>query len=142
MKTILILHGRWWSSQSRQKTRLELEQKGYHVIVPDLPGFWETILKKVFTIHDYASWIKNNINLPEHYSIIAHSNGGRIALHGIDNKIFNPEKLILVNSAGIDLENDPSRKRKLKRKFVKVMSLVANHISKNMPALPVILSQI
>lgn len=55
------------------------------------------------------------IQNPQSLIIIAHSNGGRIALHLASTHPDLVSQLILINSAWVDLSYDPSRYRTIKR---------------------------
>lgn len=143
---ILILHGRWWSSASREKVGQWLAHAWHDVWIPDLAGHGQTPLPHPYTIDDYTAdvvdFIQQTIHhagdvLPDkggvpnefgtegllpsaiHHSqsviLIAHSNGGRIALHLAATHPELVSQLILVNSAGVDLSYDPSRWRQAKR---------------------------
>ena len=113
--------------------------------IPDLAGHGQTPLPHPYTIDDYTAdvvdFIENEIQnskfkiqnngketnspTPQQVAgqahqitkslIIAHSNGGRIALHLAATHPDLVDQLILVNSAGIDLSYDPSRYRTIKR---------------------------
>ncbi|MBU2578852.1 alpha/beta hydrolase [Patescibacteria group bacterium] len=103
-KQILILHGWAGNSGSWKQVREILENNGYNVIVPDLPGFGDAPLPtKSWSVSDYADFIFRFIqphNLDKFY-LLGHSFGGRIA---IKFSVKYPEKLktlILVSSAGI-----------------------------------------
>ncbi|MBP7884807.1 alpha/beta hydrolase, partial [Patescibacteria group bacterium] len=101
--------------------------------IPDLAGHGQTPLPHAYTIDDYTQDVVNFIentmhnaqciihndeseeSNPKSLIIIAHSNGGRIALHLAATHPDLVDQLILVNSAGIDLSYDPSRYRTIKR---------------------------
>lgn len=146
-QTILILHGRWWSSASRKTIGEWLHKLGYTVLIPDLPGFGDTPLPHAFTIEDYGQRVKEFIihnteftnsptllktgqanqftnSLNNQFTIIGHSNGGRIALSSISQGLLKPDQLILINSAGIDLAHDPSLIRTTKRMLWKHLAQI------------------
>ncbi|MBI2449991.1 MAG: alpha/beta hydrolase [Candidatus Nealsonbacteria bacterium] len=102
MNTILILHG--WGSSSKNWSRVKelLENQGYKVFVPDLPGFGENSApEKPWSVDDYTEWTRrycDKNNLP-HFFLIGHSFGGGIA---VKFSCAYPEmvsKLILVSPA-------------------------------------------
>ncbi len=106
--TILVLHGRWWSSASRKKVLEWYVSLGYSVFVPDLPGFGNTPLPYPFAIEDYARRVQqfiDQISIPSHHkiTILWHSNGGRIAVYAIIQHIIRCDSLILNNAAGIPI---------------------------------------
>jgi pimeloyl-ACP methyl ester carboxylesterase len=136
MKTILILHG--WGSCAKNWSPVKklLENQGYKVFIPDLPGFGEnkvftshtsldaSRLTRVFgenppplqvwTINDYVEWVENYCeenNLSQFY-LLGHSFGGTVAIKFTIKKPEKIEKLFLAASAGI-------RKKSIKIKIIK-----------------------
>lgn len=111
--SILILHGWWGSSDSWVEVWDILYKAWYNVIIPDLPGFWWTILEKVFTIDDYAKIIEKLVNILnlKNFILLWHSNGWAISIRLINRWNINPEKLILNNSAWIRQKTTISLKR-------------------------------
>lgn len=100
---ILILHGWWGSSDSRFAIAEKLCTLGYNVYIPDLPWFWKTALNRVYTVDDYAKDVENfemKLNIWP-VILIGHSNGGRISIRIIKNKLIQVKKLFLIGSAGI-----------------------------------------
>lgn len=100
--TILILHG--WNGRSEKWLPVKrlLEQDGYSVHVPQLPGFIHDT-DKPWNLDSYVKWAYQYTKLHHlnHITVIGHSNGGRI---GIKLAIKYPElvdRLILVASGGI-----------------------------------------
>ena len=99
MKTLLILHG--WGSRAENWSRVKelLENQGYKVFVPDLPGFGENSpLSRAWTIDDYVEWVsdfceKNNLS---QFFLLGHSFGGAIAIKFIDKFPEKVQSLILV----------------------------------------------
>ncbi len=89
MNTVLILHG-WGSSlENWIPVKNLLENQGYKVFVPDLPGFGETPKpEKPWSIDDYVEWIKRFCEKQkqvhgksiEPFFLIGHSFGGGIAV--------------------------------------------------------------
>lgn len=102
-KTVLILHG--WADSSRgwQAFRQKLA-KNYDVIVVDLPGFGGTQTPEAtWGLDDYAAFVGNFLQKikAKPYAVIAHSNGGAMAIRGLAKKQFAAERLVLLGSAGI-----------------------------------------
>jgi len=101
-KSVVILHG--WNGRSIKWLPVQhlLEQQGYTVYVPQLPGFVHDT-NKPWNIDDYVQWVhqyakRHRLN---RITVIGHSNGGRI---GIKLAIKFPtlvDRLILVASGGI-----------------------------------------
>ncbi len=124
--TILILHGRGWSSASRKTVWAWLATLWYSVFIPDLPWFGETPLPHAYTIHDYSQRVNDFIIATkiQHWTltVLWHSNGWRIASYGIGKGLLKADHLILMNSAGVNLSYDPSRWRRNKRKIWKTIA--------------------
>lgn len=101
---ILILHGWGGASDSWTQVQKILANQGHRVIVPDLPGFGKSDLPQVpWSLDEYLNWFSNfvqNLNF-NHFFLLGHSFGGRIA---IKFSAKYPEKilgLILSSAAGI-----------------------------------------
>lgn len=82
MKTpIVILHG-WRKLASDYLAIKEIfEDKGYNVLVPDLPGnSKQELIKEVMNIEDYAEWLKNYLDKKniKKAIFVCHSFGGRV----------------------------------------------------------------
>ncbi len=118
-QSILILHG-WWGSSDSWIKFSELLEENYHIIIPDLPGFWKTKIHETFTLEKYAESVEEMIWELGVTDIILwwHSNGWAIASMISGRKKIVIKKLVLNNSAGI--RND--RRRWLKRKVLGVFS--------------------
>lgn len=102
--TILVLHG-WGAASSQYETLGSLlEKKGFHVIVPDLPGWGSTPPPPCpWDVEDYMNWVGDFISALklEKFVLFGHSFGGRVS---IKYSAKYPEKiqaLILCSSAGI-----------------------------------------
>lgn len=102
--TVLFLHG--WGAHRGLVWPLaaRIAQRGYHVIVPDLPGFGETQPPSTaWTVFDYANYVVallDSFNIDTCY-LFGHSFGGRLGLilgaeHG-----HRIRRMVLANSAGI-----------------------------------------
>lgn len=115
MKTILILHG--WGSCAKNWNFVKklLEEQGYKVFIPDLPGFGENPPPpQIWSIDDYAEWVRNYCEQYElsRFFLLGHSFGGSIAVKFSIKEPEKIEKLFLVGCAGI-------RKKSLKREIIK-----------------------
>jgi len=106
---ILILHG--WGSSSDSWTQVQqlLAEKGYQVVVPDLPGFGKTDApKEIWGVEEYAKFAKqfadlliSDINKSQKFVLAGHSFGGQTA---IQFATIYPEKLdqlVLIAAAGV-----------------------------------------
>lgn len=118
----LILHG--WGSKAEKWQRVGelLAEKGYKVIIPDLPGFGETKEpKEAWGIEEYASFIEEFIGrtgLPmgsEKFCLLGHSFGGALA---VKIALRHPEKVRKMYLTGAAL----SRKRTFRKRVLFVLS--------------------
>lgn len=100
---VLVLHG-WGAKIEAVDPIIRGLRAHLTVHAVDLPGFGETGLpSQPWGVSDYADWTRalmDHLAL-ESPSIVAHSNGGRIALHLAAHHPERVDKLILVDSAGI-----------------------------------------
>jgi pimeloyl-ACP methyl ester carboxylesterase len=101
---ILILHGWGGSSDSWVEVQKILSQKGYKVVVPDLPGFGKSVTPpSSWGLEDYMKFVSEFVGKLglERFFLLGHSFGGRIA---VKFALVFPEEiksLILCSSAGI-----------------------------------------
>ncbi len=106
-KCVLLLHG--WGANKESLSPIFNTLKGsFRVICPDLPGFGASDEPlSPWSGEDYASFLIDFMNKLDIYPFAAlgHSNGGRILIKVSDR--FAPEKLILVDSAGIKKKHGP-----------------------------------
>jgi pimeloyl-ACP methyl ester carboxylesterase len=100
---LLLLHGWGDDHHTFDKLSKELIEK-YRVISFDLPGFGASQApQSVWGLNEYAEFTQSfcekiRVN-PK--AIIAHSNGGSVAIKAVSNGLLNTEKLLLIASAGI-----------------------------------------
>lgn len=102
-KIILLLHG-WGDSRQTFRQLISELAKNYRVISVDLPGFGTTEPPHdVWGLDEYADFIAHLINKLDLklYGVVAHSNGGSVAIRGIARGYFSTERLVLLASAGI-----------------------------------------
>ena len=115
MNNILILHG--WGSRAENWSRVKelLENQGYKVFVPDLPGFGENSpLSRAWAIDDYVQWVsdfceKNNLS---QFFLLGHSFGGAVAVKFSLKYPEKVKKMFLVASSGI-------RRKTIKKEILK-----------------------
>ena len=120
MATILILHG--WGSCAKNWSRAKefLENQGYRVFIPDLPGFGKSPPPpQSWSINDYVNWVEKYINdlqicggSVEPFFLLGHSFGGSIAVKFTLKYPERIKKLFLVSCAGI-------RKKTIKKEIIK-----------------------
>ncbi len=119
----MILHG--WNSNSDRWTAVAelLSDKGYKVIVPDLPGFGQSEpLQVPWNTNKYITWIEQfakELNLGNYY-LMGHSFGGALALKVAIKHAQEVDKLFLVSAAII---RKKTAKKGISAKIAKVVGL-------------------
>ncbi len=102
-QSILLLHGWGDNLQTFKNLQTELSKK-CSVVNVDLPGFGNTQAPAgVWDLDNYAKFVaaflkKIDVNPSV---IIAHSNGGALAIRGLATGVLNSNKLVLLSSSGI-----------------------------------------
>jgi len=112
-ETIIILHG--WGLRGGKYINLQklLENKGYKVYAPDLPGFGAEPIKNLhMNLDSYVEFVesfmeKNKIGKAV---IVGHSFGGRV---GIKFAWKNPDKVLKLILTGTPLQRDRSFSKKI-----------------------------
>lgn len=125
---ILILHG-WKASLHTFDALTQFLTPSFRVLRLDLPGFGESEMPRTsWAIGDYATFVKSFLEkLDLRIDIlVGHSMGGRIAIKGVANNIFHPEKVVLMASAGV------ARRRGIRNTFF----LVTTKLGKLVTILP------
>lgn len=111
---VLFLHG--WGDNRHGLRPLALSLEGKQTVLLDLPGFGQTQAPpKAWGLDDYAAFVGDFLKKTEFkpVAIVAHSNGGAIAIRGLANGSLKTDKLVLLASAGIRDEYT-ARKKGLK----------------------------
>lgn len=128
LKKIIILHGWTYSTKKWGEIINLLEEKGYQVDIPNIPGLTEPI-DKPWTMEDYIKWLGAIINKQKTKVVLmGHSSGGRLSVT-FTNKF--PDKishLILIDSAGIYHKNFT---RKLKRFFFRNVAKIGKKLTRS-----------
>ena len=126
----LFMHG-WGADISLYKRLLETIGNKYCVYAADFPGCGMSgQLQTPWTLDDYAEFILSfigRLNITP-VLMIGHSHGGRCALKLAGEGFLNPQKIILLDSAGV--VNKPKLKKRLRRVTYKTV--------KNVLSLPLI----
>jgi pimeloyl-ACP methyl ester carboxylesterase len=103
-KVMLFLHG-WADSLESFRSLAGNFSSRYKVIILDLPGFGKSdIPSKPFTIKDFADFVSiflKKLDITHINVLVGHSNGGSIAIKAVSSGLINPNKLVLLSSAGI-----------------------------------------
>jgi len=103
-QVVVLLHG-WGDRASGMLSLQQVLDKKFDVIIPDLPGFGGSQMPNgAWGLDDYAAFIAaflKKLEIRKTYALIGHSNGGAIAIRGLDGGQLVAEKLILLASAGI-----------------------------------------
>lgn len=101
---VLLLHG-WGDSQATFKGLVDSLKPTYTVVTLDLPGFGQTEPpREVWNLGHYARFVKaflEKTGTKKPKAIIAHSNGGAVAIHGLAEGVLPADKLVLLSAAGI-----------------------------------------
>jgi pimeloyl-ACP methyl ester carboxylesterase len=124
---LLILHGWGWPVSMPQWLRVKelLENQGYRVFIPDLPGFGaEPQPSKPWIIDDFVEWTRDFCEKEglSQIFLLGHSFGGSVATKLSVKYPEKVKKLILVDSAGI-------RKKRLKKEIQKAVAHFLNRFS-------------
>lgn len=127
---VLILHGWGADSTNWVATARMLKEKGFKVIIPDLPGFGKSDEpRKAWNLSNYLQFIssfKKELSLGK-IRLIGHSFGGRIAIKAAAEDKLDLEKLVLVSAAGIRHEKNWRQKIGTKiSSFFKKIPIIKN----------------
>lgn len=126
---VVLLHG-WGSSFDVYKgvmAALGDRCKFYAVNFPGCGG--SETMKTPWNIDNYCDFVSEFLEFvgvdDKEAAFIGHSHGGRVILSLAGNKKISPQKIVLLDSAGIVAEKTPKQKRRAKRfkRIKKVLSL-------------------
>jgi pimeloyl-ACP methyl ester carboxylesterase len=122
-KPFVILHG-WGSNSDRWTLVAELiSQKGFKVIVPDLPGFGQSdALSMPWDTNKYINWMEGfvkELNLGDFY-LLGHSFGGALASKIAVKHAQEVRRLFLVSAACV---RKKTAKKSLFKKASKIIKL-------------------
>jgi pimeloyl-ACP methyl ester carboxylesterase len=128
-KKLYILHGWTYTIKPWQKVVDGLRAAGIDVIQLKVPGLTAPS-DRVWTIDEYVTWLASSIK-DENFTILGHSNGGRIALNFSIKYPKRIKHLILLNSAGTEArEKQLSTKRKVFLFFSKIFKPLKKNVYK------------
>jgi len=118
-----ILHG-WNSGSDRWTKEAEIiSEKGFRVIVPDLPGFGQSdSLSKPWRINDYINWFEKFTEelKAEEFYLLGYSFGGALAVKIAVKYPQRVKRLFLVAAAVI---REKTTKKSVFAKFAKIVKL-------------------
>lgn len=99
---VLLLHG--WGATKELMAPIGQRLPGYRVIAPDLPGFGATPAPpRAWGVEEYAAWVVallDGLGIGRTH-VVAHSNGGRVAIALAADHPDRVGRLVLADSAGI-----------------------------------------
>ncbi len=128
-ENILILHGWGATTKSWGKVQDDLVERGYKVVVPDMPGFGESEAPpKPWTSEDYLKWLLDFIKaeqIPTPVIIVGHSFGGSLAAKLAIEHPSLVKKLVLVSAA-----RTGAGKTSLKVNIIKSLSKIGGPASR------------
>lgn len=118
MRIVYIVHGWTYTIEPWTAVASILRSKGVEVVQLKVPGLTASS-DKIWTIEGYVEWLNRELEGKQPPIVLGHSNGGRISLNYLKKHPDRFEKLILLNSAGINLDN---QKISTKRRILKTLS--------------------
>jgi len=120
---LVVLHG-WRSDLNQWLPVAKILSRDNRVVLLDLPGRGQSEVPKfALSTYGYADFVKlllKKLNISK-YTLVGHSFGGRVAIVLASEKNSQVDKLILVDSAGIE---EKLIKTKVKIKALKTISKV------------------
>lgn len=123
---LYILHGWAYSLDPWSTTVALLQKDNIEVIQLRVPGLTEPS-EDSFTIDDYVEWLHRSLPTDKNFTLLAHSNGGRIAMHYLRKYPDTIAQLILLDSAGIEIK---SASLSTKRNIFKILAKTAKPLAK------------
>lgn len=107
--TILLLHG-WGVEIETYRTLIDELKQNFKVYAIDFPGFGRTSNPpENYNVEDYAKLTLEFINRLrlENVVLIGHSFGGRVIIKMVSKLGYKPEKIVLIDSAGVKPKRKP-----------------------------------
>jgi pimeloyl-ACP methyl ester carboxylesterase len=81
---VILVHGLRGDHHGLQEIAESLEEKGYKLFTPDLPGYGEEVALEDQSLRGYANWLKSyieSLNLKQPPVVIGHSMGSIVTSH-------------------------------------------------------------
>lgn len=120
-KEIYIIHGWTYTIEPWTSVVSILRSKGVTVHQLRVPGLTSES-EAAWDIDDYVEWLREELESAERPTMLGHSNGGRISLNFLKKYPNSFRKLILLNAAGINVNN---QKISLKRRLFRLLAKIA-----------------
>ena len=124
MKRLYIVHGWTFTTDYWQPLLDELKSRGYEPVMLNVPGLTKPS-KRAWDIDDYVNWLHEQLKGVSKPVLLAHSNGGRIALNFASRQPNKLGQLILIDSAGV-WHNEPLLR--LKRSLLRNVAQVGKKV--------------
>lgn len=130
---LLLLHG-WGSSFKFYEKIIDALSNRCRVVAVNFPGCGESdTMKSPWTLDDYCDFVLKFINAIEldNPILIGHSHGGRVTLKMTAEKMINPPKIVLLDSAGLIPKKSFKQKCRAKSfktiKRILTLPVIKNH---------------
>jgi len=111
-RVILLLHG-WGANLVTFDQLTNHLAKKFRVIRFDFPGFGQSPKPdEDWSVSDYARITRDflqKLKVKEVHAIIAHSFGGRIVIKGVSLGYLQPQKIVLIGTAGVKPRNSTKK---------------------------------
>jgi len=119
----LILHG-WGSMSDRWAKEAEiLAEKGYQVIIPDLPGFGASDkLTRPWTVNDYVKWFEEFLKILniQDFNLLGYSFGGALATK---MSVKYPQRILKLFLVAAAVIRKKTNKKSISAKIAKIVKL-------------------
>ncbi len=130
---LLLLHG-WGSSFKFYEKIIDALSNRCRVVAVNFPGCGESdTMKSPWTLDDYCDFVLKFVNAIEldNPILIGHSHGGRVTLKMTAEKMINPPKIVLLDSAGLIPKKSFKQKCRAKSfktiKRILTLPVIKNH---------------
>ncbi|PID29449.1 hypothetical protein CR983_03915 [Candidatus Saccharibacteria bacterium] len=120
MSRLYIIHGWAYSIEPWASTVAALRQHGIDVVQLRVPGLTAPS-DQPWTIDQYVAWLDEQLADDPEPIVLGHSNGGRIALHYLDQHPGRFRHLILLASSGLELH---ARRLSIKRRVIQTAAKI------------------
>ena len=121
---VLMLHG-WGASSENYRGFINTLKGRCRLIAPDFPGCGQSgIMSEPWTLQDYCDFVIKFLDAlgVSDPIMMGHSHGGRVTMYMAATGMVNPEKIVLIDAAGLIPKK--SFKQKFRAKSFKVIKRV------------------